>query len=212
MAEITLRATVGRGTGSAESRRLRREGQVPAVVYGHGMQARAVAVVGRELRTALSTDAGLNAVIGLDVDGERYMALTREIQRHPVRGTVQHVDFQVVDPNESVAAEVPVVLTGEALEVAHADGVVEQQLFTLTVKAKPSDIPTSIEVDVTDLTVGGSIRISDISLPAGAETELDPDTSLVMGAPPRVQTRAEEAAEAADAAAQAAAGGSSSEE
>lgn len=201
MAEITLRAAAGRGTGSSESRRLRRQGQVPAVVYGHGMEARSVAVVGRELRTALSTEAGLNAVISLDVDGQRYTALTREIQRHPVRGTVLHVDFQVVDPNESVAAEVPVVLVGEAVEVGHADGVVEQQLFTLTVKAKPSLIPTSIEVDVQSLTVGGTIRIGDITLPAGAETELDPETVVVMGVPPRVQTRAEEAAGAAEAAA-----------
>ncbi|MDA8279246.1 MAG: 50S ribosomal protein L25 [Actinomycetota bacterium] len=185
MAEITLRATAGRGIGSSESRRLRREGQIPAVVYGHGMEAVAVAVSGRELRAALSTDAGLNAVLSLQVEGNQYLALTREIQRHPVRGTVVHVDFQVVDPDEAVAAEVPVVLVGEALAVAHGDGVVDQQLFTLTVHATPSQIPTSVEVDVSELTIGGSIRVADVVLPRGVVTDLDPEAAVVHGAPPR---------------------------
>lgn len=207
MADNTLRAATGRPTGSAESRRLRRDGQVPAVVYGHGMEAVSVAVVGRELRNALSTEAGVNTVLDLEVDGKRYTAMAREIQRHPVRGTVLHVDFQVVDPNELVSADVQVVLTGDAIEVAHADGVVDQQLFTLPVKAKPADIPTSIEVDISGLTVGGSVRLSDISLPRGVETELDPETALVLGVPPRVQTRAEEAAEEAAGSGGAAAGG-----
>ncbi len=191
MAEITLRATAGRGIGSSESRRLRREGQIPAVVYGHGMEAVAVAVSGRELRAALSTDAGLNAVLSLQVEGSQYLALTREIQRHPVRGTVVHVDFQVVDPDEAVAAEVPVVLVGEALAVAHGDGVVDQQLFTLTVHATPSQIPTSVEVDVSELTIGGSIRVADVVLPRGVVTDLDPEAAVVHGAPPRVQARGE---------------------
>ncbi|MDA8269106.1 MAG: 50S ribosomal protein L25 [Actinomycetota bacterium] len=191
MAEITLRATAGRGIGSSESRRLRREGQIPAVVYGHGMEAVAVAVSGRELRAALSTDAGLNAVLSLQVEGNQYLALTREIQRHPVRGTVVHVDFQVVDPDEAVAAEVPVVLVGEALAVAHGDGVVDQQLFTLTVHATPSQIPTSVEVDVSELTIGGSIRVADVVLPRGVVTDLDPEAAVVHGAPPRVQVRDE---------------------
>lgn len=191
MAEITLRATAGRGTGSSEARRLRRQGQVPAVVYGHGMDARPVAVVGRELRAALSSEAGLNAVLALEVDGDRYTALTREIQRHPVRGTVLHVDFQVVDPDESVTAEVPVVLVGDAIEVAHADGVVDQQLFTMLVRAKPGEIPTAIDVDVSHLTVGGTIRVGEVALPTGAAAELDADTVVVMGLPPRVVARGE---------------------
>lgn len=198
MAEITLRAAAGRGTGSAESRRLRRDGQVPAVLYGHGVEGLPVSVVGRELRTALSTDAGLNAVLSLDVEGKQYMAMAREIQRHPVRGTVLHVDFQVVDPNEAVSADVTVTLVGDAVEVAHADGVVDQQLFTLSVTAKPSEIPTSLEVDISGLTVGASIRVGDITLPAGASTDVDPEAVVVLGVPPRVQTRAEEAAEAAE--------------
>ena len=198
MAENTLRAATGRGTGSAEARRLRRQGGIPAVVYGHGMEAVALSVAGAELRAALSTDAGLNAVITLQVDDRQYLALTREIQRHPVRGTVTHVDFQVVNPDESVLAEVPVTLVGEAIEVAHGDGVVDQLLFTLPVHAKPAEIPNSLEVDISALTVGGTIRVAEVALPAGVTTDLDDDTVLVMGVPPRVQTRAEAAAEAGE--------------
>lgn len=193
MADNTLRAATGRRPGSAESRRLRRQGHVPAVVYGHGMEALAVAVGGRELRNALSTEAGVNAVLDLDVDGRTYTAMAREIQRHPVRGTVLHVDFQVVNPDESVGADVQVVLVGDAVEVAHADGVVDQLLFTLPVKAKPGDIPTSVEIDVSGLTVGGSVRVGELTLPAGVMTELDPETVVVLGVPSRVQTRAEDA-------------------
>lgn len=197
MAENTLRAVAGRGVGSAESRRLRRQGDIPAVVYGHGMEAVAVAVPGRELRAALSTEAGLNAVLTVQVDDRRYLALTREIQRHPVRGTVVHVDFQVVDPDESVAAEVPVTLIGEALHVAHGDGVVDQQLFTMTVHAKPGEIPTSLEVDIAELTIGGAIRVADVALPAGVTADLDAETVVVLGVPPRTQARGEgEGAEA----------------
>lgn len=197
MPDTTLRAATGRGTGSSEARRLRRQGQIPAVVYGHGVEAVAVAVPGRELRLALNSDAGINAVLDLDVDGRHYTAMAREIQRHPVRGTVQHVDFQVVDPDEEVTADVQVVLVGEAVELVHADGAVDQQLFTLTVRAKPSDIPTSIEVDQSGLTVGSSIRVGEVALPAGVATDMDPDMALAIGVPPRVQTRAESAAEGA---------------
>jgi len=201
MADNTLRVAAGRGVGSAEARRLRRQGQIPAVVYGHGMDALAVAVPGRDLRTALSTEAGLNAVITLELGDRRYLALTREIQRHPVRGTVVHVDFQVVDPDESVAAEVPVLLVGEALQVAHGDGVVDQLLFTMAVHAKPGEIPSSLEVDVTDLTIGGAIRVSEVALPAGVTADHEAETVVVMGVPPRTQTRAEAASEAAESAA-----------
>lgn len=191
MAENTLRVAAGRGIGSAESRRLRRQGDIPAVVYGHGMEAVAVSVPGRELRAALTTEAGLNAVLTLQVDDRRFLALTREIQRHPVRGTVVHVDFQVVDPDESVAAEVPVLLTGEALQVAHGDGVVDQQLFTMTVHAKPGEIPSSLEVDISELTIGGAIRVAEVGLPAGVTADLDAETVVVMGVPPRTQARGE---------------------
>lgn len=195
MAEITLVAEAGRAAGSRPTRRLRGEGRIPAVVYGHGTDPIAVSVEGRDLRAALSSEAGLNALLSLQVDGSSYLTMAREIQRHPVRGTVLHVDFQVVDREQQVSAEVPVNLVGEATEVDHADGVVDQQLFSLPVKARPEDIPSHVEVDISALTVGTSVRVSDVALPEGVELDIDPDTTVVTGVPPRVQTRAEEAAE-----------------
>jgi large subunit ribosomal protein L25 len=201
MAEITLVAEVGRAVGTGPARRLRHEGRVPAIVYGHGITPLAVTVVGRELRAALSGDAGVNTVISLAVSGKRHMALARDIQRHPVRGTVLHVDFLVVDPRETVTADVPIGLVGDAVELHRADGIVDQQLFTLPVKAKPADIPPHLEVDISNLLLGAAIRVADLTLPDGVTTDLDPDALIVLGLPPRV-AREEgiegEAAEEAD--------------
>jgi large subunit ribosomal protein L25 len=113
MAEITLVAEPGRSGGSAASRRLRAAGRIPAVVYGHGSTATAVSVDGRELRQALSGEAGLNQLLNLQIDGASQLALARAIQRHPVRHTVLHVDFQVVRRDEVISAEVPILLQGE---------------------------------------------------------------------------------------------------
>ncbi len=137
MAEITLDAEAGRPAGSRPARRLRAEGRIPAVVYGHGTDPLPVSVVGRELRAALSSEAGLNALLSLKVGGDSYLTMAREIQRHPVRGTVVHVDFQVVDREQTVSAEVPVNLVGEATEVDHADGVVDQQLQFVPARERP---------------------------------------------------------------------------
>ncbi len=206
MAEITLVAEAGRPIGSAPARRMRHEGRIPAVMYGPGIEPLAVTVVGKELKAALTTEAGLNALLSVEVDGQSHLALAREIQRHPVKGTVTHVDFQVVDVNKLVAADVTIGLVGEALEVGHADGVVDQQLFNLPIKAKPGHIPPHLEVDITDLTVGGAIRVSEITLPDGVETELDPETVVVQGVPPRVAAKVE-GAEGEEAAAEAPAEG-----
>jgi len=207
MAEITLVAETGRTTGSRSARRLRADGRIPGVVYGPGVDPIAVSVSARELRGALTTDAGLNAVLSLKVGGERYLTMARELQRHPVRGSVTHVDFQVVDPNREVTAEVQITLVGEALEVTRGDGVVEQQLFSLTVRARPADIPTHLEVDISELVIGAAVRVSDIALPATVTTDVDPEAVVAAGQPPRVQAAEEAPAEGEEAAGEEAAGG-----
>jgi large subunit ribosomal protein L25 len=186
MPEINLRADTGRRTGSRPSGRLRAAGLVPGVVYGHGIEPLSVAVEGRALRAALTTEAGMNALLNLQVDGSSHLTLAREIQRDPVRGSVVHVDFQVVRRDEVIAADVPVTLVGEATEVHRDDGVVDHQLFTLTVQATPDRIPNNIEVDVTELAIGDTVRVGDLPLPAGVSTEVDPETPVVVGQPPQV--------------------------
>lgn len=198
MPEIVLNAEVGRTGGSSASRRLRAEGKIPGIVYGHGTEPVAVAVAARDLRVALNGDAGTNALLSLQADGQTYLTVARELQRHPVRGTVVHVDFQIVRRDEVIAATVALTLVGEAVEVNHGDGLVDQQLFTLPVHAKPADIPTSVEVDISGLTIGGIIRIGDLALPKGVTVDLEDDVAIVTGVPPRVQAAAGEGEGAAE--------------
>jgi large subunit ribosomal protein L25 len=200
MPEVTLAARTGRVTGTRPTRRLRADGWIPGVVYGHGTEPVAVAVGAREFQIALSSEAGLNTLLSLEVDGKSYLTLARDIQRHPVRHTVSHVDFLIVRRDEVISAEIPINLVGEAIEVQHGDGVVEQQLFTLAIKARPADIPPSVDIDISDLTIGGSLHVSDITVPSGVELETDTETSVVAGQPPRVQAVEEAEAEAAEAA------------
>ena len=191
MEEVALAAETGRPTGSAAARRLRAAGKIPAVLYGHGVDPQPLAVDGRQLRLALNQEAGLNALLTLDVGGQSHLAMTRQLQRHPVRGTVDHVDFVIVRRDEIVSAEVPVHLVGEATAVQRADGLVEQQLFNLTIHATPANIPAAIEVDISDLAIGETIRVADVSLPAGVTTEIDAEEPVVAGQASRVAAEIE---------------------
>jgi large subunit ribosomal protein L25 len=186
MAEIPIAAEAGRPVGSAESRRLRSAGMVPAVVYGHGVDPLPVAVDAKDLRTALTTDAGLNALLALKVDGSTHLTMAKVVQRHPVRGTVAHVDFQIVRRDEVVTAEVPIVLVGEATLVHRDDGHVDHQLFNIAVHAVPGRIPNVVEVDISGLTIGQTIRVAELGLPTGVTTEVDPEAPVVVGQAPQV--------------------------
>ena len=180
MAEITLQAHTGRPTGSRASGRLRAEGKVPATVYGLAKDPQSVSVVWRELRAALVTDAGLNALIDLHVDGAKGdLVIVKELQRHPVRRDVLHVDFLRVDADVAITVDVPIVLEGEASAVLAGDGVVDQALHHLGVQAKPGDIPNEIVVDISGMQLGDVIRIGDLELPAGVATESDPEDAVV---------------------------------
>ena len=180
MAEVALEAEIGRPTGSRSSRRLRAEGKVPGILYGHGVTPQALAVDRKALRAALAQEAGLNALIALEVDGTRHLAMARQLQRDTLKGFVSHVDFVIVRRDEIVSVEVPVRLVGEATEVERADGLIEQQLFELTVHALPADIPNFVEVDISGLSIGDAIRVSDLKLPSGVTTDLDPEDPVVM--------------------------------
>jgi large subunit ribosomal protein L25 len=204
MPEIRIAAEKGRPIGSSAARRLRTEGKIPGVVYGHGSDPTPIAVDGRALRSALTTEAGLNALLELEFDGDSQLTLAREIQRHPVRHTVTHVDFVIVRRDEVISADVNITLVGEATEVHKEDGVVSHELFSLTVQSIPTRIPNVLEVDVSELKVGDTIRVGDLKLPEGVTTEVDPEAPIVVGQPPQVSeadlvSEAEtEAAEAAE--------------
>jgi large subunit ribosomal protein L25 len=179
MSENTLQAQTDRAHGSRNSRRLRHAGSIPGVVYGEGVGPVPVSVDAKAFRNAVSGEQGLNTLIHLDADGTTYTVMAREIQRHKVRGTVAHIDFQVVDPNRAVIAVVALHVIGDAVEVRHADWEVDQQLFSVEVRTRPDHIPNFIEVDISGLTVGASIRISDLILPEGVEAAGDPSVAVV---------------------------------
>src|SRR3954451_2979706 len=185
MAEIILAAETGRATGSRASGRLRAEGKVPATVYGLGREPTTVAVVWRELRAALTTDAGLNALINLAVDGHQTeLTIMKDMQRHPIRRDVLHVDFLRVSRDVAIEVDVPIVLTGEARAVTGNEGLVDQAMFSITVSAKLGSIPDELIVDITDLEIGGAVRVGDLSLPDGVETNVDADEPVVLGQAP----------------------------
>ncbi len=180
MPEITLTAELGRTAGSSDTRRLRREGKIPAVVYGHGMDAVSVAVDGKALRIALNGESGTNQLIELDADGQKYLVLAKSLQRHPVRGTLQHVDFQITGRDETVTVDVSVVLIGDAVEIRHADGTVDQQLFSISVSARPGSIPTQLELDISEMVIGDILRVADLDLPEGVVAETDAESAIAL--------------------------------
>jgi large subunit ribosomal protein L25 len=148
MSQVTLSASTSREKGSSNSRRLRSAGSIPGVVYGPGISPLPISVDAKSFRTAVSGEQGLNSLIALDADGKKFLVMAREIQRHPVRGTVSHIDFQVVDPNSSVIAEVPLHVIGDAVEVRHADWEVDHALSVVTTRpgrvAKTAGGPESV--------------------------------------------------------------------
>ena len=188
MADVRLAVASRTELGSARSGRLRAAGSIPGVVYGHGSDPVAIAVDGRELRTALSGGAGLNALLDLSIDGTSHTALAKHLQRHPTRGTVIHVDFQLVDRNQAVTVDVPIELVGDAVKVSQAGGQVAADMGTITVNATAATIPQVIEVDISELEMGHVIRVSDLVLPNGVTTDTDPETPVVTGLAPRTAT------------------------
>jgi large subunit ribosomal protein L25 len=185
MADITLVVDPGRPSGSRESGRLRAAGRIPAVVYGHGIDPISVSVDARDLRSALGGEAGSRALLRLLIGDGEHLAMARQLQRHPVRHTVTHVDFQVVRRDEVITADIPIVIVGEAVAVNRGDGTVDQEMQVVPVRAKPTDLPSNFEVDISGLEIGDSIRAADIVLPAGVELDIDPDSPVVVAHAPR---------------------------
>ena len=182
MPDIALVAEARAERGSSSSRRTRTEGRIPAVIYGHGIDPLPITVEARDLRGALNAQARGSVLFNVHVGGTSHLVVAKEVQRHPVRNTVAHVDFQIVRRDEIISATVAINLVGEALQVTRAGGVVEQALLHLVVRAKPGDVPAVIEVNIDELEVGQAIRVADLNLPSGVTAELDTEMPVVVGA------------------------------
>jgi large subunit ribosomal protein L25 len=158
---------------------------VPAVVYGLDNDPVNVTVPARELSHILQGESGANTLINLDVGGDSMLTLVRQIQRHPTRGDLVHVDFIRIRRDVAVSADVPLHLLGEPAGVRDG-GLLEQLVFSVTVDAMPGNIPVVFEVDVADMVIGDQRRASDIVLPDAVTTQLDPETVIAQVAAPRV--------------------------
>lgn len=192
MSTTKLVAQPRTATGSAAARRLRAEGHIPGVIYGHGMTPLSVTVERRDLRLALSGPAGVNTVLSLEVGGNSYPAVVKELQRHPVKRTVNHIDFQQVDMNEEITVHVPVRLHGEAAAVVETGGLVDAAVDTIEVTCTPTNLPAEFVIDVTDMQPGDVIRLADVPMPKGITAQGDPEMAVVT----ILHTAAEAVAEA----------------
>jgi large subunit ribosomal protein L25 len=183
MAEIKLKAQKRETTGKGSARKVRSKGRVPAVLYGKDLDSVALDVDRREFVSALHTDAGINVLLDIDVDGKTTLALTRELQRDPVRGTLLHADFVKVDRSQKVEVEVPVHLLGEA-PGAKEGGVLEHPLFAINVRCVVTNVPESIDADISRLQIGDALRVSELQVPDDTEVLNDPDTVVASVAAP----------------------------
>ncbi len=175
------------------------------------MEPVSLSVARRDLRAALSGPAGQNTILKLDVDGKSYNAIVKEMQRHPVRRTVSHVDFVQIDLSEEIVMSVPVHLTGTAKAVLSAGGLVDPAVDTIEVRTTPANIPNEILVDITDMTPERVIRLGDIALPAGVVALGDPEMPVITVLMSRAAAESATAAAAAEGGEAAPAGDQSSE-
>ncbi len=175
--QVRLAAQPRSATGKSVARRLRAAGRVPAVVYGSDVGSMPLHVDALELFHALHTPAGLNVLVRLNVDGEEHLTIPREVQRHPVRGDLLHVDFVAVHREQPLRVEVPVDLQG-ADDIA-SPGVLTQVLHTIPMYVPPLDIPDRLELDVSGMVIGDVIRAEEVPLPQSARLDVDPDATVV---------------------------------
>jgi large subunit ribosomal protein L25 len=185
MHTASLRAEPRSERGKGAARQLRRTGRVPAVLYGHGEDPRELSVDGHELEKLLAHISVENTLIDLSIGGaETTQALIREVQTHPFRPEVLHLDLFHVHAGEKLRLQVPVRLAGSAAGVRNG-GVLDQVLYDLEVECLPRDIPDAAEVDVSGLEIGDAVRVRDVSLPR-VKILNDPDLPVVSVLQPTV--------------------------
>jgi large subunit ribosomal protein L25 len=194
VSEVRIAAEPRTEFGKGAARRVRRNHMVPAVLYGHGAAPRHIALPGHELMLALKTP---NVLLTLEMEGGTELALPKDVQRDPVKGFLEHVDLVVVTRGEKVTVEIPVQIQGEVAP----GGLLAVELQTLTLEADATDLPESVVVDVSGLSVGSQIHAKDVTLPAGATLQGDPDLLIVnvTGAQTAEQAEAELAGAEAEA-------------
>jgi large subunit ribosomal protein L25 len=191
MERVTLRAEERTESGSRMARRMRRNGRVPAILYGRDQAALSVAVDERDLYSALRTEAGLNALIDLEVGGDSVLTVARGLQRHPVRGDIIHLDFVKISLTETIQADVAINPIGTPFGVREEGGILESVRTFITVEALPTAVPQSIDVDIDGLSIGDSLSLADVEVPEGVSFVDDLETTLFSVQAPRIEAEPE---------------------
>ena len=187
MPEVRIEAELRTEFGKGAARRTRRAGRVPAVIYGHGAQARHLSLPEHELMLALKTPNALLRLEGLP--GRSGLALPKAVQRDPIKGVIEHVDLIEVRRGEKVTVEIPVRVTGEVF----SGGLLDQQLVQIAVEAEATHIPDGVDVDVEGMQIGAAVHAKDLALPEGTTLQVDPEALVlhVLAAPTAEEIEAE---------------------
>ena len=193
---VSLSATLREKTGKGAARQARFQKQIPAVIYGHGRATQPLMVDALALEKALTGIEPESTLIELTVDGKKARTLIREIQRHPIRPDIIHVDFYEIHADEKVTLKVPVHLVGTPDGVRNAGGVLDQVTREVEIEVLPEHIPDRVELDVTNLKIGDSLHVRDLSIP-NAVILNGPDLTIATVVPPRAEEVAAPAPEAA---------------
>jgi large subunit ribosomal protein L25 len=193
--EVRIAAETRDEFGKGAARRTRREGRVPAVLYGHGTETRHLTLPAHDLMLALKTPNVLLRLEGLRHGSE--IALPKAVQRNPIKGLIEHVDLILVRRGEKVTVEVPIRVTGTIAP----DGMLDQQLVQISVEAEATNIPQGIEVNVEGLEIGSAVHAGDLSLPRGVSLQADPEALVlhVIAQPTAEEPEPEAAAEVPEA-------------
>lgn len=191
MERVSLTAQPRTEVGSSAARRARRQGRVPAVMYGRGADTVQIAVDARDLYSVLHTDAGANVLIDLDVEGDQHLAVAREIQRHPLREDILHLDFVKISLTDRIEAEVGIDFVGNPIGVKDEGGILETVRNIVTLEALPTEVPASIEIDISALHIGDSLSVADLPDLEGIDYVDDPETTIATVVAPRLEVEPE---------------------
>jgi len=177
-------------SGKGVARKLRAAGRVPGIVYGHGREPQSLSVVARDLDKLLGSIAVSSTVVELGLGGATTKTLIREVQRHPFKKMIMHVDFQELVAGEKVIVDLPLVFVGVPEGVRLSGALLEQILHKVEVRVDPANIPNHIDVDVSHLAMGHSLHIRDLVLPAGIEVLSEQDATICAVIAPRAAVEA----------------------
>jgi large subunit ribosomal protein L25 len=190
-----LSATARTAGRKKAAKALRAQGQVPAIIYGHGREPQSLALAAIEFDRLLETIAPESTIVEVAVGGQTTRALIREIQRHPIKQGIVHVDFQEIHAGEKLRLEIPIHLVGTPEGVRNQGGILDQVLRMIQIEVLPEHIPEHVELDVTVLVIGRSLHVSDLKIP-NAQIINDPSLTVVTVAAPRAEEEVTPAAAA----------------